>query len=152
MQHQMWKRFVFVASAITLAFFAPTAVMGQVTFDWLTVGDVGNAADNETIATKGPFTSPAGPQETPGDDTTGYGAVDYEFQIARTHVTTSQYVEFLNAVDPGGDNTLNVYDSRMTTRLHPVSGLNLQAEAGGVNFDASAADLSLIHISEPTRR
>jgi len=114
--------------------------MGQVTFDWLPVGNVGNAADNETIATKGPFTSPLGPQETPGDDTTGYGAVDYEFQIARTHVTTAQYVEFLNTVDPGGSNALNLYDSRMTTRLHPVSGLNLQAEAGGVNFDTSAAD------------
>jgi formylglycine-generating enzyme len=43
--------------------------------DWVTVGDAGNAPDK-----------------------TGYGAVAYEFQIAKFEVTIGQYAEFLNAV------------------------------------------------------
>ena len=43
--------------------------------EWVTVGDAGNAADK-----------------------TGYGAVGYEFQIAKFEVTIGQYAEFLNAV------------------------------------------------------
>lgn len=50
--------------------------------EWVTVGDAGNAPDK-----------------------TGYGAVGYEFQIAKFEVTIGQYAEFLNAVaatDPRG--------------------------------------------------
>jgi formylglycine-generating enzyme required for sulfatase activity len=47
-----------------------------VTIDWVTVGNVGNAADY----------------------TTQTGAVDYEYRIAKYETTAGQYVEFLNAV------------------------------------------------------
>lgn len=45
------------------------------TFDWVTVGDAGNAPD-----------------------TTGYGAVGYEYRIGKYEVTIQQYTNFLNAV------------------------------------------------------
>ena len=45
-----------------------------VTIDYVTIGDVGNAAD-----------------------TTGYGAVAYEYRIGKYEVTNAQYAEFLNA-------------------------------------------------------
>jgi formylglycine-generating enzyme required for sulfatase activity len=50
--------------------------------EWVTVGDAGHAPDK-----------------------TGYGAVGYEFQMAKFEVTIGQYAEFLNAVaanDPRG--------------------------------------------------
>ena len=47
------------------------------------------------------------PVGNPGNapDTTGYGAVDYEYSIGKYEVTNAQYAEFLNAVavtDPNG--------------------------------------------------
>ena len=46
-----------------------------VSYQMVTVGDAGNAADS-----------------------TGYGAVAYEYQIGKYDVTIGQYVAFLNAV------------------------------------------------------
>jgi formylglycine-generating enzyme required for sulfatase activity len=54
----------------------------QVTIDWVTVGNAGNAAD-----------------------TTGYGAVGYNYAIGKYETTIAQYTVFLNAVaksDPYG--------------------------------------------------
>ncbi len=48
--------------------------------DFVTVGAVGNA----------PWTGPTG-------DNNGFGRVDYEYKIGRFEVTTSQWVEFMNA-------------------------------------------------------
>jgi formylglycine-generating enzyme required for sulfatase activity len=67
-----------------------------VTIDWVTVGDAGNA--NDTINTG---TNP------------NYGAVGYEYQIMKFEWTNSQYVEFLNAVDPDGTNPYSIYNSLM---------------------------------------
>ena len=61
-----------------------------VTFDWATVGDPSNNADD-----------------------TGYGGVDYTYRISKHEVTNAQYTEFLNAVDPMGTNALSLYDSDM---------------------------------------
>ena len=61
-----------------------------VTIDWVTVGDPGNTAD---------FTT--------------YGAVADAFQIMKFEWTNSQYVEFLNAVDPDGTNPNSVYNNDM---------------------------------------
>jgi sulfatase modifying factor 1 len=63
-----------------------------VTIDWVTVGDPGNAADTSPI---------------------GYGAVAASFQIMKFEWTNSQYVEFLNAVDPNGTNPNSVYNANM---------------------------------------
>jgi sulfatase modifying factor 1 len=76
-----------------------------VTIDWVTVGDPGNAAD-----------------------TTGYGAVTESYRIMKFEFTNSQYVAFLNAVDPDGNNPNFVYNDSM--------GSNAR---GGISFTDGAA-------------
>jgi formylglycine-generating enzyme len=63
-----------LAGLAGIALFAPCAAFAAVSINWVTVGDAGNAAD-----------------------TTGYGAVGYEFRIAEHEATLGQYTEFLNA-------------------------------------------------------
>jgi len=45
--------------------------------------------------------------------TTGHGAVDDSFQIMKYEWTNSQYVDFLNAVDPDGTNPHSLYSDNM---------------------------------------
>jgi formylglycine-generating enzyme required for sulfatase activity len=63
----------------------------EVAFDWTIVGNAGNAADIQT----------------------SYGAVPYNYRIATTEVTSAQYAEFLNAVDPNGLNQRGLYNTFM---------------------------------------
>ena len=65
-------RLLFFASASILL--PVSTLSASVTIDWVTVGNAGNAAD-----------------------TTGYGAVAYEYQIGKYEVTNAQYGAFLNA-------------------------------------------------------
>jgi formylglycine-generating enzyme len=85
---------------------SPSA-LATVTFDWVTVGNPGNAAD------------PMNSSEFPG-----IGSVAYAYRIGKYEVTNAQYTEFLNAVDPAGTNTRALYNASM--------GSN--ANAGGINF------------------
>jgi formylglycine-generating enzyme required for sulfatase activity len=94
--------------ALLAAFGLFASPASAVSFDWVTVGDAGNACD----------TQPQG----------CFGAVDYTYRISTTEVTNSQYAEFLNAVDPTGANALYLYNSRMTS----------DATNGGIAFDGSA--------------
>ena len=76
------------AGVATLMVFLTNPASAQVTFDWATVGNPGNAADNY-----------------------GLGSVAYEFRIAKHEVTNDQYVQFLNAVAATDTNAL--YSSNM---------------------------------------
>lgn len=60
-----------------------------VTIDWVTVGNPGNAPN------------PSSP----------YGAVAYTFDIMKYEWTNSQYVAFLNAVDPQGLNPYGIFNT-----------------------------------------
>jgi len=81
---------------------------GEVTFDWVTVGNPGNAADTRY-------------------DATGFGSVDYTYRISKHEVTNAQYAEFLNAVDPTGANSLTLYS--------PSAGIGLiSAAADGFKY------------------
>jgi formylglycine-generating enzyme required for sulfatase activity len=82
------------------------AAAGAVSIDTVLVGNPGNAAHG-----------------------TGFGAVDYLYCIGTFEVTNSQYAEFLNAVDPTGANTLQLYSDSMSTDAR-----------GGINFNAAASD------------
>ncbi len=104
----------------------------ELTFDWATVGDAGNAGDT-LVMTKCPSSG------CMGDGTSGYGGVAYAYQIATRHVTNRQYAEFLNEVDPNGANTLRLFDSRMETFFHPVSFLPTAAFSGGIDFENAAS-------------
>jgi formylglycine-generating enzyme required for sulfatase activity len=98
-------RFTRFAAALVVALSVTAA--RAVTIDWVTVGDPGNAAD----------TAPA-----------GYGAVAASFQIMKYEFTNQQYVDFLNAVDPNGDNPNSIYSGFMSSNDH-----------GGISFTSGAA-------------
>lgn len=95
---QRWR------SALALLALAVTCAPGYaVTIDWVTVGDPGNAAD-----------------------TTGYGAVADAFWIMKFEWTNSQYVQFLNAVDPTGTNPYAIYEGQMDS---PWGGIRFETDA-----------------------
>jgi sulfatase modifying factor 1 len=97
-------------------------------FDWALIGNSGNAADT-LVMDKGPA----------ADYTTGYGAVGYDYQISKYDVTNSQYVTFLNTVDPAGTNPLNLWDKNMQEHVIQDRGLQV-ATTGGINRDLAAAE------------
>ena len=116
-----------VVVAVALALVAGES-SAQVVFDWATVSDVGNPADT-LVMTKGPA----------ADFTTGYGSVGYEYRITTKSVTNSQYVDFLNTVDPSGSNALNLWDRKMAD--HFIEGRGSQvATTGGIDRNLAAAE------------
>jgi len=102
---------LFLAAIVTLATDA-----WAVTMSWSYVGNPGNAAD-----------SADGDYQTPGVQ--NFGAVPYSYNIGTYDVTNSQYVEFLNAKDPRGANSLGLYSSRMSNAVY-----------GGINFNSGNAN------------
>jgi formylglycine-generating enzyme required for sulfatase activity len=54
------------------------------------------------------------------NDSTGFGAVGYSYQIGKFEVTLSEYTEFLNAV--AHVDTYQLYDAAMTTNLN-IAGI-----------------------------
>ena len=92
-----------------------------VTIDWVTVGDTGNVAD-----------------------TTGYGAVSYEYRIAKYEVTIQQYTDFLNAVaksDPYSLYRENMGDDTSTAGISRtgVSGSYAYSVIGPFGVNPSGA-------------
>jgi formylglycine-generating enzyme required for sulfatase activity len=71
--------------------------LAVVNFDYVTVGNPGNAADPATGSV--------------------YGAVAYQYRIAKNETTISQYVEFLNAVAavPAGSYQTDLWNSSMSS-------------------------------------
>jgi formylglycine-generating enzyme required for sulfatase activity len=96
-----------IRSILTLAATAAliTSATASVTIDYVPVGYAGNAADSS-----------------------GYGAVAYEYYIGKYEVTNAQYTAFLNAVDPSGANANGIYSSFMGSDLR-----------GGITYTADAA-------------
>ena len=88
-------RFTHLAAALVVALTATAA--HAVTIDWVTVGDPGNAGETQTYS---------------GTAMT-FGAVADSFQIMKYEWTNSQYVDFLNAVDPNGTNPNSIYNTSM---------------------------------------
>jgi formylglycine-generating enzyme len=74
-------------------------------------------------------------------DSSGFGGVGNTYSIGKHEVTNSQYIEFLNAVDPTGGNGLGLYSDLMTTNSNggiafsPVnsSGAKYSAKTGRAN-------------------
>jgi sulfatase modifying factor 1 len=81
----------------------------SVTIDWVTVGNPGNAAD-----------------------TTGYGAVNYEYKIGKYEVTNAQYGEFLNA--KGQSNSNGIYNSSMSSY-----GITQSGSTGSYTYSVTSA-------------
>ncbi len=105
------RPFMFALAAACCLALSTKTLFASVAFDWVTVGNPGNAADS-----------------------TGFGAVAYRFRMSKYEVTNDQYAEFLNAVDAAGTNPYDVYDPRMGSSI-PIPGLR-----GGIEFNAAAAE------------
>jgi len=98
--------------ALTLCYFS--TAYAQVTFEWATVGNPGNADD------------------THGD---GYGRVEYNYRISKTGVTNAQYTEFLNAVDATAANSLDLFHTSMANNF---GGIENTGTANGSRYVAQA--------------
>jgi sulfatase modifying factor 1 len=118
------RRIVFVLVTVFMVATLPGSGQAQVTFDWATVGNPGNAADT-LVMNKGPA----------ADFTTGYGAVGYTYRIAKSNVTNAQYVAFLNAVDPTGSNSFRLFNTKMADANANPAGL---AYTGGIDRNLAA--------------
>ena len=75
--------------------------------DFVYVGDAGNSAD-----------------------TSGYGNVGYAYEIGKYEFTNSQYVQYLNAVDPQGLNPNGIWNTSMQTGVASGIGFTSGNAAG----------------------
>ena len=101
---------------LVVALFASSTIQA-VTIETVPVGNPGNAAElcGNSLAGTGPDGI--------------VGGVPYEFRLGKYEVTNAQYVEFLNAVDPTGDNALGLYNELRSTNRN-----------GGIDLKGDAAD------------
>jgi len=86
-----------------------TSATATVTMEWVTVGNAGNAAD-----------------------TTGFGAVRYEYQIGKYEVTNAQYAEFLNA--KAATDTYSLYN---TLSAFVNLGINRSGSSGSYSYSVT---------------
>jgi formylglycine-generating enzyme required for sulfatase activity len=80
--------------------------LGSFSGEFVTVGDPGNTAD-----------------------TTTYGAVSQTFDIMKFEFTNQQYVQFLNSVDPNGNQPNNIYASNMGGPSFDLGGISFTGGA-----------------------
>jgi len=85
-----------------------------VEFDWVTVGDPGNACDTQTDGC--------------------FGSVAGAYRISKYEVTNDQYAEFLNAVAATDTNAL--YDTFMGS--HYTGGITRSGSSGSYSYSAKA--------------
>ena len=121
--------------------------MFDIAIDMATVSDPGNAS----IGIIG-FERPS-EQNVPATNTTndGYqqiGGVAYTFEIGQYEITASQYVAFLNAVDPTGSNPtqpwsgVKLYENRFSPVVNPYQGqiINIRNANDGEHYVLSDED------------
>jgi len=77
-----------------------TSASATVTMDWVSIGNINNAADQLT----------------------GYGSVDHAYRIGKYEVTNAQYGEFLNA--KGQSNANSIYNANMASYGITQSGVS----------------------------
>ena len=93
-----------------------------VSYQMVTVGDAGNAADS-----------------------TGYGAVAYEYQIGKYDVTIGQYVAFLNAV--AQSDPYSLYNSNMATN-GTIKGISRAGSSGSYTYSViGSANKPITYVS-----
>ena len=89
-----------------------TPAFGTVNIDYVNVGNAGNAADASS-----------------------YGAVAYNFKIAKNETTVSQYTEFLNAV--AKIDTYGLYNTSMAS-VAIIAGINRSGSSGSYTYSVVA--------------
>ena len=98
-----------VVATCFLAWSSGPVLADQVTFDWATVGNAGNAADTHGA---------------------GYGAVDYNYRISKHEVTNAQYSTFLNAV--AATDSFALYNTNMGS--NPRGGISRSGSSGSYTY------------------
>ncbi len=99
-----------------------TASTTPVTFEWVTVGDPGNARDTEVMAS---------------DRTTGYGSVPYTYDIGKYLITTAQYAAFLNGVASKSDPYLLYHPCLDHSACYNAgSGISRKGSPGNYHYSA----------------
>ena len=133
----------------------PIAKRGVVTIPMATVGDPGNPSVGvwqvfKTVGTSGasvtlpPNNSPGiykncgdAPSSAPSCLTVG--AVEDTYGIGEFEITVSQYVTFLNTVDPDGKNLRQLYEDNMNSKVWP--------QYGPINYSSGSEAASGKHYS-----
>jgi len=95
-------------TTLTLLVLGAMACHAQITIPTVLVGDVGNP-----------------------NDSTGYGAVAYEYRIQTTEVNLFQYTAFLNAV--AKTDTYSLYNTNMGTDLN-IAGIARSGSSGSYTY------------------
>lgn len=113
------KKELVVTTALALLGFG-MVVQAAITIDTVTVGDPGNAADTRVM----------------WDNTTGYGKVNYTYNIGKYEVTAGQYTAFLNAV--AKTDTYGLYNTVMA-RTDYGSGISRRGSSGSYSYTVNAA-------------
>ena len=99
-----------VVATCFLAWSSAPVLADQVTFDWETVGNAGNAGEVQSQGT--------------------FGAVDYNYRISKHEVTNAQYATFLNAV--AATNTFALYSTLMGS--NPRGGITRSGSSGSFTY------------------
>ena len=108
-------------------------------FNFITIGDVGNAAYAGT---------------DPTGIVSGRGSVDYKYRMARTEVTTSQYVEFMNALSSSGGNSFDFIPITWGAENDGAGWRVIHGKEmyplGGVSWRDAAHFVNWLHNGKPT--
>ncbi len=102
--------------AICFLAWSSNPVFADVDFDWVTVGNPGNAPDQLYVEPNNP-------------NNLRYGAVNYTYQISKYEVTNAQYAEFLNKVAASDPNDL----------FHPNMDISRSGGSGSYTYSAMAS-------------
>jgi formylglycine-generating enzyme required for sulfatase activity len=105
------KRLITICAVVTVVLAVSGAAQAMITIDTVPVGNPGNTADN-----------------------TGYGAVDYAYNIGKYEVTAGQYTEFLNAV--ADTDTYGLYNANMWSQ---AQGCKIQRSGSSGNYTYTVA-------------
>jgi formylglycine-generating enzyme required for sulfatase activity len=109
-----------ICSVFGLAVLASDSLVSSasavLSIDFVTVGNAGNAAD-----------------------TTGYGAVAYEYKIAKNETTIGQYAEFLNAVAKSDPYALYNPSMASTTK---IAGISRSGSSGSYSYSPVAGSVN----------
>lgn len=122
------SRFLLTSTACAIAALGPMAAAGQaayrgtVSVSTVSVGAPGNAPIAIVPFTDAAYTScsqvPAGTKPP----CQSIGAVKYNYEIGQLEVTVSQWVTFLNTVDPEGVNRHRLYEDTQSAQAWPQYG------------------------------
>lgn len=107
-----WMGLPLLATALFLA--PSVASASAVDFDWVTVGDAGNACDAQADGC--------------------FGAVSYTYKISKYEVTNGQYVEFLNA--KAASDPLGLYATSMDVTVY--GGITRKGTPGSFTYEVKS--------------